>query len=571
MGWKQSRWPLWVVAGIAAATAAVLCVVWWSPHRDDYATYGAFAVAVIIVFPPLIAWRRRKSSGLAAGLNSLDSAVEQLAGAVQEQWETAASERGLTGADPIQVTWAAPSLAVAGLGVAAISSQRFAPLPGLSPAVLADLESGCVRDLHALYGGLGSGRLIVVGAPGSGKSGTAVLLIVAALRYRQQATAEARKMIPVPVLVTAQDWDPGNEPVSSWLARQLRLTYPQLRLFADADAVHFLMAAGRIAVILDGLDEIDPRMQPVALRALSQQTSCRLVVLSRSADMALAAESQGLHGSAAIELQPVSSAEAASYLERVRIAPAPAAWRELIGHLRGNPASALSEVLDNPLALSLIRDTCQSEDDAFELLAFAAARDDAGDRAGSDVIDYLLDRVIPAAYTRQPGQPPLRYDLETAQRTLAKIAAQMNRQATRDLYWWQIPMWAPRTPRRIASALAFGLPCGLAFGLATLLAIGLKNGLGGMVSGSVDGPSTVITFVLTGGLVSGFETALESGLWNGLPQAVVLGIIAGLVVGLAGSIQGDGGRTPRSTVRFQFKKAFNWRALTIINGGGYWV
>jgi hypothetical protein len=273
---RLRRWPLWVFAGIAVVLLWALYAVWRSPppRRDDLATYGAFAVAVIIIIPGVLAWARRRSSGGAADGAALDDMAEHLAGAVRAQWEKAAVERGLTDADPIRLTWASPSLPVAGPAMAAVSSQRFAVLPGLQPATASQMASGQVSDLHAIYAGLGSGRLIITGAPGSGKSSAAVLLLLAALRYRDQARAEDKAKIPVPVLLTAQNWDPGNEAVASWLARQLQATYPQLPQLARAPAVTALMTAGRITVIIDGLDEIAADIQPVAVRAprLSKET-----------------------------------------------------------------------------------------------------------------------------------------------------------------------------------------------------------------------------------------------------------------------------------------------------------
>ena len=44
-----------------------------------------------------------------------------------------------------------------------------------------------------------------------------------------------------------------------------------------------MLDEGRIAVILDGLDEIPEDLRPAVLRALSQQATFRLVLLTRSA------------------------------------------------------------------------------------------------------------------------------------------------------------------------------------------------------------------------------------------------------------------------------------------------
>jgi hypothetical protein len=452
--------------------------------------------------------------------------LEDLSKAVRAQWEKAAGERGLTGANPINVTWTSPSLAIAGSVAAAVSSQRFAPLPGLLPAGAAQLASGQISNLYTIYGGLGSGRLIIAGAPGSGKSGAAILLLLDALRHRDQASATDKPEIPVPALLTAQDWNPDREPVTDWLTRQLLTTYPQLAGLADAATARAMVTAGRIAIIIDGLDEIAAKMRPVALRALSQQGNFRIVILSRTTEMAYAASRQGiLQGAAAIELQPVSPAEAADYLDRVQLDPPPEGWHNLTRHLRDNPAGPLSVALNNPLSLALVRDTCQCGDDTDKLLEFCTTLNDVPiGQAAEAITDYLLDKVLPAAYTRQPGQPPLPYDLPTAQNALTKIAAQMNQQGTRDLYWWHIVRWVPRSRRPIMSRFRAGFQSGLAFGL---------------VAG------------LTFGLVTGLNAGLNAGLTVG-SIGLVAGLFAGMVIGL-----GKDGKPPIRTTRLQFRKGLN--------------
>ena len=62
-----------------------------------------------------------------------------------------------------------------------------------------------------MYGGLGSGRLVIVGGPGSGKSGAAVLLILPALRHRRSVPEEVRPEVPVPVMFTLHGWDPSAQ------------------------------------------------------------------------------------------------------------------------------------------------------------------------------------------------------------------------------------------------------------------------------------------------------------------------------------------------------------------------
>ena len=129
-----------------------------------------------------------------------------------------------------------------------------------------------------------------------------------------------------------------------------------------------MLDEGRIAVILDGLDEIPEDLRPAVLRALSQQATFRLVLLTRSAEMADAAARAMLQGAAAIELQDIDPDTAAGYLTRTQLDPPPQGWHELTSRLRQEPGSPLAQALNNPLMLTLVRDTYRAGDDAGELL-----------------------------------------------------------------------------------------------------------------------------------------------------------------------------------------------------------
>lgn len=127
--------------------------------------------------------------------------------------------------------------------------------------------------------------------------------------------------------------------------------------------------------------------------------------------------------------------------------------------------------------LTLVRDTYRAGDDVGELLGL---RDAAGQLASSeDITGHLLDRVLPAAYTPQPGDPPPRYDLPAAERALRRIATRMNNEGTRDLQWWHVPAWTSAAPRVIATWLGAMLVGGLAWLLiefAAGLAWGSRTG-----------------------------------------------------------------------------------------------
>jgi hypothetical protein len=77
----------------------------------------------------------------------------------------------------------------------------------------------------------------------------------------------------VPLLFTAQDWDPHRQPVSEWLIGRLQETYPLFAGKAGVANAAGLIAAGKISVILDGVDEIAADLRPVAVQALSEQAN----------------------------------------------------------------------------------------------------------------------------------------------------------------------------------------------------------------------------------------------------------------------------------------------------------
>lgn len=343
--------------------------------------------------------------------------------------------------------------------------------------------------MHTVYGGLRSGRLVIVGAPGAGKSGTAVLLVLAALRHRKAVADADRAEVPVPVLFTLNDWNPGTQPVQDWLVSQLRQTYDGLFTGRrGARAVAALLRTGKITVILDGLDEIIEPLRPVALQALNEQAVFRLVVLSRTTEIVDAAKQTILEGSVAVELQDIDPAAAKDYLTHVQVHPPPRRWQDLIDLLHNDPKSPLAQALSNPLTITLVRDTYRASDTVGELLDFCVSTE--RDITREDIENHLLDRVLRTAYTLRPGDPPQpRYILHTAQHTLRLIAARMSQDHTQDLAWWRIPTWTPIIPRALTIGAAIGLAVWLGFGLLYMdlwlevfgSLVGLVAGLGGML------------------------------------------------------------------------------------------
>ena len=572
------------IAAIAAVTFGLVLFVWRSPHRSGLATFWSFAAALAVIALSLTGravgrmTHLRRMEIQPADENqekALNYVADLLAQAVKDQWIRGAADRWLLQVNPIPVRWRRCLLPVTGPTLDAVGSRNFPPLPGLAAVRHVQLQTGWIWDLHTIYGGLRSGRLVIVGSAGSGKSGAAVLLILAALRHREHLTEGRRLVVPVPVLFTMHGWDPNVQSPFDWLAMQLRNTYPIFAGGRGAANATALVAAGKIAVILDGLDEIAPELRPVALRALSQQAAFRLVIVARSAEMVSAAEESFLEGAVALELQDVEPAASADYLTSVQRDPPPLGWQELTDRLRCAPESPIAKALSNPLALTLVRDTYRSADDVRELLDFCDA---SPGLSREDVEDFLLARVLPAAYAPQPGQDRLGYDLETARRTLSHLATLMNQEGTRDLAWWRIPAWTSRTARVVTA----GLMAGVGFGFFGALAADVVMSV---MSASGQNLDAALGFGLIIGLVAGLAGGLGGRgcgnpvrpaplRWRNLfsHSSLVVGLSTGLLAGLVVTITDD--LSPDSLRTF-FLTLYFWRWLhyplaVLLFGDSYW-
>jgi hypothetical protein len=116
----------------------------------------------------------------------LGAAADAPAERVERQWRPAADQDRSPGWLPdLRWTWSARGGGGSALAAAGDPGHpRFAPLPGLPRIEAGELAGGSCGALFRLYGGLDSGRIVLTGAPGSGKSSTMVRLLLDALAHR---------------------------------------------------------------------------------------------------------------------------------------------------------------------------------------------------------------------------------------------------------------------------------------------------------------------------------------------------------------------------------------------------
>lgn len=199
---------LWFWMGlllVVAATAASVAFVFYSRNGVPANALVSTLVGVATAAVSAATWLWTRARPSAVSQLSLERAADELAKQLRRQWERAAAERGLTSPGPIPVRWRWSRRRVTGPKTEAVGGSgggRFAPLPGMAAVTVEDLQFGELKDLLGVYGGLGSGRLVVLGEPGAGKSGAGIRLLLDALAHRAALTTEDRVPVPVPVLVT---------------------------------------------------------------------------------------------------------------------------------------------------------------------------------------------------------------------------------------------------------------------------------------------------------------------------------------------------------------------------------
>jgi len=409
-----------------------------------------------------------------AAPSPVDRQADRLAAAMRAQAQRVAVERGLIKGALLPVRWRRSTLPVAGPVSAATQHDggiRFPALPRLAPVTPAHLRQGDRVALHAIYGGLASGRLLILGPGGAGKSSAALLLQLDALHHRERLSAQERRLVPVPIIVTPHGWNPKTTSVRAWLVEKLVESNPFRGRNGRRDA-GALVDAGGVAVFLDGLDEVNESLRAMMLRALSEQVTFRLVLLTRSAELVAAVEGALLVGAVALQLRPLTPADAVAYLKRHLVDPPPPPWRAVTGEITRRPTGPLGQALTNPLNVTLLLDVYRTGRSVDELL------DEERFGTAQDIELHLLDGLVGAAYAPQLGFPLPRYSVRTAQRTLGFLGYQLMRFQSREFGWWDFYRWVSLKPSTLLLNSVFAVVLvGLGVAAVAVPMMDLKAGL----------------------------------------------------------------------------------------------
>lgn len=230
-------------------------------------TWGVVA-GVIAVYVLLDQLFRTGTAGLAEAAAHRRAAADELVELIRRDPTDEALLRTVDEPYPLPVRWhTAP--------------DRFLPswraIGRSSAAVPVDL-AGDDGTLWSCYRRVPSGRLLLLGPAGSGKS-------ILALRMARELPVHREPDTPVPALVPADSWDPDREGFHDWLVDRIARRYPQLAAgHPRRDAVlRDLIETDLVVPVLDGLDEVPEDRLMACLDELNALPTQRFVLTCRTA------------------------------------------------------------------------------------------------------------------------------------------------------------------------------------------------------------------------------------------------------------------------------------------------
>ncbi|WP_229401800.1 NACHT domain-containing protein [Micromonospora okii] len=365
-----------------------------------------------------------------------------------------------------------------------------------------DTARGRIDELADFLRSLPVRQLVIVGAPGSGKSSMALRMSIDLL------AAEDAKNQPVPVMLSLSSWS-SDQRLDDWLEATLIRQFPAL-----ADARRFGKGAAACAVkqilpVLDGLDELPILAQPDVLRHFRDELAAgrpAVLVCERKAFLAAIKRSGvTLPRAAVVEVQALDIKESAAFLV-VGQHQGEARWQEVLQQVRSKPQGGLARLLSSPLAIYLTR------------VAYEDPRTDPRELVGMRIPDVrakLMRSYLPAIYGERASRVDgaLRsYPPKSAERWHRFLARGMVSSGTTTLSWWQLPTFSPGAMR----ALSF-----VAFVVASFF-MRIRYGL---LTGWLAGISAML---LVHGMRVGTPPARLAPRLRGLSVAVVAGVVAGV-------------------------------------------
>ena len=199
--------------------AATLALLLGYHHLDvgtEVAVIFGLAAVGIGLATLWLTWAAYRGSRRSGGDMSLAEIADQLAIAVGTQWEAEARVRRLNDPYPLPVSWDAADPALTDpwdslLKLATRGAGWPSPPPEGTWAAGPGELAGEGGELVEVLGRVPTGRLVVLGEPGAGKTMLMVRLVLDLLTRRAPGA-------PVPILASIASWNPTSLELRGWLA-----------------------------------------------------------------------------------------------------------------------------------------------------------------------------------------------------------------------------------------------------------------------------------------------------------------------------------------------------------------
>jgi len=517
-----------VLMVVTAAAALILA-------RLYHLGVAAILVGIILGVPSLyLGWVSVRDSQATSGPAELAGVADELAAAVREQWEKEAKVRGLNDPWPLPVSWVAADTSLADgwdlLVTLATSGAGWPPPPSAGTwAAAPDELAGDGNHLLNVLARVPTGRLVVLGEPGAGKTMLMVRLVLDLLARRASGS-------PVPVLASLASWNPADQDLHDWLSEQLTTDHPALAAAAPVSGEHTqigaLLRAKLILPVLDGLDEIPDEVRGPAIARINEalrRPGEQLILTCRSKQFKDAVRPPGgavvtVRAGAVVQLCPLAADAVRGYLRDAAAGPAARARWDPVLAVLGTEAPA-GQALRTPLMVGLAcaiynprpGELAGALRDPAELCSPALADQTA-------VESLLFDAFIPAAY--RDDHPAGRRKAQKAEKWLIFLARHIERTRS-DLAWWQLPLAGPGFI--LVARLVVGAAVGVGYGAAVGAGLGALYGAGW---GSVYS------------VVFGADHSMGSGAVVGAGYGAVVGAALGAIFGVLDGVSVAMGWSP---------------------------
>ena len=317
-----------------------------------------------------------------------------------------------------------------------------------------------------------SGKLVILGATGSGKT-TTLLELAQVLVSR----AEKDASFPIPVLFELGTWKEQSGAIADWLIAQLQFKYG----ISPAIGKKWL-AEQKLLPLLDGLDEVETHRQNICIQAINQFVESEFkpkhLVACSSFEVYKNCPTR-FKLQAAVLLKPLTETQIKNYLLEARS-------RELWYSIENEPE--LLKLAKVPLFLSMM--ALAYEDILIESWKRITSAEEQR--------KYLLTAYIRHQMTGEVKQYPRNKELrpEQIRHWLGWLARKMEQQGNQEFYLDRLPSsWLQTAEERRKYQFGVKLISGLIWVILGLIATLVSGSIWGLVAGAV---AAVISALLPG-------------------------------------------------------------------------